>query len=186
MANKDFILVPRVEVEDINTHRTTVRIKADKNYATVIKRRLAPYKSLPRDFKPALEAIADYVRGVMIVRTFKEEGPGWAPLRPRTVRERIQKGYSGEHPILVRSGDLLKELTDRSHPKHIEVVKVGKNARVEVGGSSTKFVENQLGKSSQHLPARPMIPGTGNIPLNDRDRLEIKKILDRAVLRKRK
>jgi hypothetical protein len=85
-----------------------------------------------------------------------------------TIGLRKFQGYDGEHPILQRSGDLYRELTDKSHPRHIEIIKVGSRARIEIGGSSAKFIENQMGQP--RLPARPMVPGTGNIPITDQDR----------------
>lgn len=155
----------------------------DKSSFTTITKRLEQYKSLPQKMKPAMESIADYVRGEMIPNVFEREGPGWKKLAKRTVRERLEKGYPGKHPILQRSRDLYKELTDKSHPHHIEIIRVGKNARIEIGGSSAKFLENQLGKPAQRLPARPMIPGTGNIPLLDRDRLRMSQIIEKNYQR---
>lgn len=169
------------EIRDLDGTQNKAVISIDKVFAARLRGRLEPYKSLPRTFRPALEQIADYVRMEMIPRTFDQEGPGWIPLAPRTVGERIAAGYSGEHPILMRTRDLFKELTDRSHPKHIEVVRVGKHARIEIGGSSKKFIENQMGVPAQHLPARPMIPGTGYLPIPDRDRKAIKSILMKAL-----
>lgn len=178
---KDKLPLPTMEVRDLDKSTMTVKIYADKNFLSQATRRLRPYKSLPYTFRPALDAVADYVRVEMIPRTFKQEGPGWAPLRPRTVMERISKGYGGPHPILVRKGDLFAELTKKSHPRHIEIIKVGKNARIEIGGSSAKFIENQMGVRAQRLPARPMIPGTGHIPIPERDRQAIKSIMMKSI-----
>lgn len=169
------------EVEQLNKARATVKITADKEFISRASNRLRPYKNLPNRMRPVLERMADYVRITMIPQTFKKEGPGWRPLARRTVAERIQAGYGGRHPILIRSGDLFNELTEKSHPKHIEIIKTGKNARIEIGGSSTKFIENQLGRSEARLPPRPMIPGTGNIPITDRDRIAMKSIVLNAV-----
>lgn len=36
-----------------------------------------------------------------VMKTFEEEGPGWAPLRPRTKKQRLRQGF-GEGPILDR------------------------------------------------------------------------------------
>lgn len=178
---KDQLQTPTLEIQDLDRSRATVRIMVDKSTFTQAVGRLQPYKSIPYKMRPALERVADYVRVEMIPRVFKEEGPGWRRLAPRTVMERITQGYTGAHPILVRKGDLFAELTKKSHPRHIEIIKTGKNARIEIGGSSAKFIENQMGVQEQRLPARPMIPGTGHIPLPDRDRQEIKKIIMKAL-----
>lgn len=161
------------------TSRLTIR--ANPSYASKITKRMEPYKHFPRHLRPALENVADYVTQHMIPQTFENEGPGWRPLARRTIGERIAQGFPGEHPILRRSGDLYKELTERSHPKHVEVIKVGKYSRIEIGGSSEKFLRNQMGEGSLHIPPRPMIPGTGWLKISSHDRLEIRKILQRSI-----
>lgn len=170
-------------IQDLDGTSSTVKIKPDPTYFSRAQKRLEPYKALPFLFRPVLEKVADYVRITMIPNTFRYEGPGWKPLARRTIAERIQAGFQGQHPILRRSGDLFRELTQRSHPKHIEIIKTGKMSRIEIGGSSEKFIQNHLGKgeAGQRLPSRPMIPGTGNIPLQDRDRIAIKSIVDTAL-----
>lgn len=183
---KDQFDTPTVEIHDLNNSRSTVRIMADKSTFATAVGKLRPYKSIPYTMRPALERVADYVRVEMIPRVFKQEGPGWRRLSPRTVMDRISMGYGGAHPILVRKGDLLAELTKKSHPNHIEIIKTGKNARIEIGGSSAKFIENQMGVQAQRLPARPMIPGTGHVPLPDRDREAIKAIILKSLRQKLK
>lgn len=185
MPKQQSVTLPTVDVEvkALNKTSATATFKPDKAFAAQITKRLAPYKHLPRTFKPALEAVADYVRGEMIVRTFKSEGPGWKPLAPRTINERMAQGYGGPHPVLVRTGDLFDELTKKSHPKHVEIIKTGKNARIEIGGSSQKFIQNQTGKGEgmQRLPRRAMIPGTGNVPMSPRDHVRIKQIITKSI-----
>lgn len=154
-----------------------ISIKPNPEFVSEVTKRTAPYKNFPVHLKPALEKVADYVRTEMIPRTFEQEGPNWKPLAPRTIKERIEQGYSGANPILIRSGDLFQELTQKTHPKHVEIVKVGKTARIEVGGSSDKFKENQLGVPVEGIPSRPMIPGTGWLTLPDKDKVMIRKIL---------
>lgn len=167
-------------IQDLNKSRVTVTIGMDKQAMTTITQRTAQYKSIPRKLAPAMEGIADYVRETMIPYTFTKEGPGWKQLAKRTVRDREALGFGGKHPILKRSGDLYAELTEKSHPKHVEILTLGKNARIEIGGSSQKFIQNQLGRTEQNLPSRPMIPGTGTIPLLDRDRKEMTRIIEKC------
>lgn len=182
----DKLPLPSVLVDDINSTKVTVTIKADKDFAATVTKRLEPYKHLPRTFRPALEEVGNYVRGTMITRTFDQEGPGWKPLRPRTIMERLSQGYPGAHPILKRSGDLYKELTRKSHPQHVEIIKTGKHARIEIGGSSKKFLENQMGVRAQRLPARPMVPGTGGLAVDTRDRVAIRDIIVRSIAKQRR
>lgn len=158
--------------------QSKIRIEMDKHSAATLTRRLEPYKNLPRTFKPAMEEMADYYRGTVVTRVFGKEGPGWAPLAPRTVNERVKAGFQGRHPILQRTGDLMKELTQRMHPKHVEVVLTGKHARIEISGSSKKFLQNQMGNPATHLPARPMV---GPQTIQSNDRMQMQGILERAI-----
>lgn len=183
--NSNYVDLPDfgMEVRQLNGAKVGVKITANKRWFTTAVQRTQRYKALPYRLRPALERVADYVRVEMIPRTFEKEGPGWAPLANRTMRERQAQGFNPTGPILQRSGDLYAELTQRTHPKHYEVIRTGKNARIEIGGTSEKFVRNQLGQgiAGQHLPRRSMIPGTGGTPLTDRDRLAIKTILRNAI-----
>lgn len=150
-------------------------------FASDVTNRLKPYKSLPAKMRPALEKVGDYIRFQMIPDVFAAEGPGWRSLSKRTQRERAAEGYGANHPILRRSGDLFRELTEKSHPKHVEIIKTGKYARITISGSSEKFIRNQGGNWQLHIPPRPMIPGTGNIPVRNRDQYEIKRILETGI-----
>lgn len=155
-----------------------ILIRVNPEWTSDVAGRLRPYRNFPYRAKPALEKVADYVRMEMIPRTFQREGPGWRKLSKRTQRERLEQGYGARHPILIRTKDLYRELTEKAHPKHVEIIKTGKYARVIVGGSSDKFIKNQSGNWMEHIPARPMIPGTEWLPLPVRDRRAIKKILE--------
>lgn len=171
-------------VEDINATSSTVKIFADKTFYSEAAGKIEPYKSLPKTMKPALERVGNYVRASMIPRVFEQEGPGWAPLARRTISDREKLGFQGPHPILQRSRDLFKELTQKSHPHHVEIIRTGKNARIEIGGSSAKFIENQGGRKEARLPKRSMIPGTRGVPIKDRDRTALQDIIIRAVKKK--
>ena len=159
----------------------TVTVKVDPTSVSNVTQRLEPYKSLPEKFRPALEALADYYTSTSIPKVFKEEGPGWAPLAIRTQMERRAAGYNPKHPILRRSGDLFKELTERAHPSHVEVIRVGTTSSITIGGSSDKFIHNQLGNSQLNLPARPMLPGVGGVPLPSQDVTAMKQVLIDAI-----
>lgn len=159
----------------------TLTVRFEPKLVSDLNGRLKPYKNFPVTAKPALEKVADYVRMEMIPRTFAQEGPGWRQLSKRTQRERSAQGYGAQHPILIRSRDLYKELTEKSHPKHVEIIKTGKDARITIGGSSEKFVRNQLGDRDLNIPPRPMLPGVGRKRLNSRDSSKIQDILVRSI-----
>jgi hypothetical protein len=148
--------------------QAVVKIKPSLPREALVK--LAPYKTFPTTLKPALEKVADYVKLRLIPRIFQQEGPGWAPLSAATQERRKAQGYNAAHPILYRTGDLFKELTDKSHPKHVEIIQTGKDAKVVITGSSEKFKANQFGSQASHLPARRMDVAigfdAGNIKIN--------------------
>ena len=75
----------------------------------------------------------------------------WAPLAPRTVRERIAQGYPGSEPVLVRSGELMRAMTVGLH---VDESTTG----VKVFSSHENWIELQLGRSN--MPARPMVPSS--------------------------
>lgn len=167
-------------IGELNRSKSTIKIGVGPGFYRTLNKELAVYKQLPELFRPALQKIGDYVRMEMIPRTFEAEGPGWAPLSRRTVSERVHWGHR-PFPILQRTGDLMRSLTQKSHPNHVEIIKVGKYARIEIGASSQKFVENQMGKAETNLPARPMIPGVKGLPLPDRDRLAMQGIIRKSL-----
>lgn len=175
------LATPSVEIGNLNKATGTVTIKQSKEFYTQVSRRLKPYKAIPYKFKPAMEQLAYYLRKRAVPETFSKEGPGWHPLAKRTVNDRVFLGYEGRHPILKRSGDLFRELTETSHPKHIEIIRTGKKARLEFGGSSQKFIDNQRGLKSQRLPSRPMIPGSQHSVLPTRMRQEMNSIISKAI-----
>lgn len=175
--------LPTMEVQDVAQGRSTVKIFQDFALYTAAAKRRERYKALPQRFRPALESVSEYVREQMIPEIFNKEGPGWRPLAKRTQEERRSQGVTPNHPILIRSRDLFEELTEKSHPAHIEIIKVGRSARIEIGGSSDKFIQNQtgVGEPGQRLPARPMIPGTGWMEIPIRHRFAIRDIVGKLV-----
>ena len=73
------------------------------------------------DFRPLAEPI-DWEIRKSNEEMFGGEGGSrapWAALSPYTVADRIRKGYPGEHPILVRSGDLKRSILRKQDPFHI-------------------------------------------------------------------
>lgn len=162
-----------------NANNGQLTVKFNPQIVTDASARSKPYKNFPNTMRPALEKVADYVRTTMIPRTFDQEGPGWRQLSRRTQAERVAEGYNPKHPILIRSRDLYKELTEKSHPKHVEIIKTGKNARITIGGSSEKFLRNQLGDRELNIPPRPMLPKENK--LSPQDSTAIQQILENAI-----
>jgi phage gpG-like protein len=88
---------------------------------------------------------------------FQREGPGWQFLAPKTVSQRIQLGYPGEHPILVRSGRLMRSLSQKNAEGNIyevdkQSMRVGSLLRV--GGWNLAMIHQE---GTGRIPARPII-----------------------------
>jgi hypothetical protein len=118
-------------------------------------------------------------------RNFQGEGNmvgGWAALAERTVRERESRGFGGEHPIMIRYGDLKRIAVDSlmtvkrpttfaatdSDGKTIQVSLSGNNGKLIVSASGEKAV-NQIGHQSSNLPARPYWFVSGDVQRMARD-----------------
>jgi hypothetical protein len=103
--------------------------------------------------------VADRVR-LGIARNFTREGPEgwrWAPLAPRTVKERRELGFAGQHPILQRTRELKRSWTERGHPKHQEGW--GSYAGMTVltiSSSDPRVQELTEGRAYPPMPERPM------------------------------
>lgn len=82
---------------------------------------------------------------------FSREGPGWAPLKPATNRDRVRKRYPPAHPILERTGDLRRSASEAGSA-HIRRYVAGTKG-IEVGSRDAKAVFHQKGTS--RMVARP-------------------------------
>lgn len=95
-----------------------------------LQQRFATWGARVADLSPAWEQV-----GTALLRDFESQfvqeggwlgaqvGPDWDALRPATVRDRIRRGYGGEHPILHRTGALEASATQRNASGNIFEVK---------------------------------------------------------------
>ena len=90
-------------------------------------RRFPVIRSMLNDFRPVFRDIAKNLESGF-ADIFDNEGYGWRPLAPSTVRERAALAARGEisvgaaHPILQRTGALKRSLADRGSAEHVEVI----------------------------------------------------------------
>lgn len=91
--------------------------------------------------------------------TFETEGyEQWEPLSDITIQDRIDNGFPGEHPILTRTGDMRRSLTDRSDPMcDIALYEHTPGLWLFMYGTKDpKFLEHEEGREYPPMPARPM------------------------------
>lgn len=87
-----------------------IRLSVDG--AEVISRKLYGLERLPKNQKPILKKIYKVIQQAW-GRVFNRQGPGWAPLKPSTVRNRESMGYPGDKPIGINTGEFVRSLVGR-------------------------------------------------------------------------
>ena len=106
---------------------------------------------------------------------FLDEGPPqWKELALSTQRHRAARGYGPTGPILRRSGDLLRALTDSSDPMNINRIrKYSKRTVGVLGTKDFRYTVLQWGNELEggFIPARWMWP-TGEEEQNLMDDIE--------------
>jgi hypothetical protein len=96
-------------------------------------------------------------------RNFSAEGSRrgkWRALAPSTVIDRQRRGYGGQHPILVRTGDLRASFVQRGAKDHVEEFQLtAQGWRILAGSASEIGFFQELG--TQRIPPRPITELTG-------------------------
>jgi hypothetical protein len=131
----------------------------------IVSRKLLRFADRAMDMSPAWDEVTDELQKGF-ERNFRQQGPGWAPLKPGTVRSRIAQGYP-PGPILTRSGDYRRAMTkglttQRSSSELIALAP-------QVPGAF-----HQHG-TSKPMPARPM-------KLSEPEKKRIIKIIQRTLI----
>ena len=84
------------------------------------------------------------------------DSPPWAPLAPRTQRERIFGGYNPTTPILVRSGRFRASWMT-AYPTGYRVMAYSPNGwTMSVGSNDFRAIILGLGVPARNLPPRPV------------------------------
>ena len=120
-------------------------------------------KQIEKPNRQSVKAIADIVRW-SFAENFADERAGdegdWEPLAPRTVAERINQGYSGEHPILKRSGDYKDSFTNPTDAEHVEILEYTSSGwDLFVGSQDDRINLLEVGgwHNGSYVPARPVL-----------------------------
>lgn len=146
----------------------TITLRA--NGSQQLKRTLVRWTEAITDLRPAYEEIADRFASMELLLFATEGASGgapWAPLSPgyRTWKER---NYPGR-PILVRTGDLRRDLTRR--PFGIEVIT-----------TDTLRVGAKVPYARYHQTGTPRMPRRPPVNLTEAQRQELVKIVQAYIL----
>lgn len=86
-----------------------MRIDVDLYGDELVSRELLRWSGTVANMAPVWDAVEHHL-ATAFERNFAQQGPGWAPLKPSTVRSRIAQGYA-PGPILTRSGAYRRAMT---------------------------------------------------------------------------
>ena len=103
------------------------------------------------DMRPVLELCAIQAMRMMASK-FRNEGPGWAPLKPATLKRRARLNKSG--PILVVNATLRNSIVSPSSSRG-GIYKLDAGS-VEIGSNLVYAATHQFGRGP--IPARPYLP----------------------------
>jgi phage gpG-like protein len=121
-----------------------------------VVRRLEAVEARASDLSPAWPAV-DAVFHEIVKRQFASEGAqggeAWASLAPATQAERRRRGFGPGHPILQRSGDLLRSLTTLNS----DAISVHAPLYYARGTGVEYFAFHQSRAPRKRLPRRAMI-----------------------------
>ena len=126
-------------------------------------RLIAPLERISARLEGPMERVGGDAIRQAFAQNFSSEGQGgWPQLSEAwTVPERRRLGYAGEHPILKRTGSLMRSVTERGHPLHTSEVRQTGAGRftVEIGSEDRRYNLLHFGGRTALgtvIPARPM------------------------------
>jgi phage gpG-like protein len=130
----------------------------------IVSRKLLRFAERASNMMPAWDDVEDQLK-VAFERNFQAQGPGWAPLKPSTVRSRIAQGYA-PGPILTRGGDYRRAMTQglKTHKNPSELIALAP----EVPGAYHQH-------GTRRMPSRPL-------RLRETDKRAIIKTIQRALM----
>lgn len=142
-------------------YHVDIEIFGDK----LVSRKLLRFGERAMDMSPAWDDVTAELQK-SFERNFAQQGPGWAPLKPSTVRARIAQGYP-PGPILTRSGRYRRAMTSglQTHKSPGELIALA---------PTVPGLFHQKGTSTP-MPPRPM-------RVRETEKRNIMKILQRTLM----
>lgn len=131
----------------------------------VVARKLLRFGERAMDMSPAWDDVTTEFQKAF-ERNFSQQGPGWSPLKPSTIRSRIAQGYA-PGPILTRSGAYRRAMTSglKTHRSSDELIALA---------PTVPGLFHQKGTSTP-MVARPL-------RVKETEKRNIMKILQRALI----
>jgi hypothetical protein len=121
------------------------RWEAKSRSAGLVARKLRHMAYRGEDLRPAWPAVTRRaVEGYR--RAYDQEGPGWRPLSPERIRQRIADGIPGAHPILNATGKTRSEVLDPDADEGAGFLKLLVDSDI--------LFYHQVG--TKQMPARPL------------------------------
>ena len=141
-----------------------MRVDVEVYGDTLVSRDLLRWSGTVSNMDPVWDAVEDYLAEVF-ERNFADQGPGWQPLKPSTIRSRIAQGYA-PGPILTRSGEYRKAMTTnlQTHTSQDEMTVVA---------PAVPGLFHQLGTS--RMASRPL-------RLKEQEKQQLIKIIQRSLI----
>jgi len=137
-----------------------------KSYgADLVARHLRGLGRRADDLRPAWPAVAVQA-AAGYKRSFRAQGPGWAPLKPSTVRGRIAEGLPAG-PILRRTDTFYRSATD---PTRLVLLEGPHSLEIAVDDEVAEYHRD----GTSRMVARPLKLSFG-------DRMNIVKVIDRKL-----
>lgn len=132
-------------------------LRADDATVKQIDRILAGLRRMVTPGEAEIQPIRDAIH-VAFAENFDREGSAagtWAALAERTVLERLELGYPGDHPILIRSGEYADTWINQEAPGHgSEIEAEAATWRIAEGSDDHRAPALEFG--GPRLPARPV------------------------------
>lgn len=140
-----------------------ITLKPTQSSRQTFERLITPLEQIATRLERPVERIGGDAIRRAFAENFATEGQGgWPALSDAwTVPERRALGYAGEHPILKRTGQLMRSVTERGHPLHTsQVIPTGSGRfTVEIGSEDIRYNMLHFGGRTALgtvIPARPM------------------------------
>jgi phage gpG-like protein len=137
-----------------------ITISAYLDGALVIDRKLEALEERTRDMRPAYPEVINVFRD-LARQAFATEGAAtaagpWPELKPATVAARTRAGFGGAHPILQRSRELMRSLTEETG----DTIHVETPSYLGIGSATPYVVFHQSTAPRKRLPRRAIIDFT--------------------------